>query len=318
MLTAQQVAAKEAAHQRFDTPASLRTVEKTEAAVLNADGSIHDEIRQFIPGIQGIGIARDVLRVYVLVDHDPEIEIPDKIEGLRTERVTTTGFRLFAPPRQSLLTPVPCGVSGGHGNITAGTLGCLVDTPAGRCILSNNHVLANTNTATLGDAILQPGPVDSDPANPARRVAGLTDYEPIIPGGAVNYFDAAVAALDGHSSAIPDIMAIGRHANPPVAPFVNQSVAKHGRTTGLTFGTVDDISFDVAVGLNGQFAYFEDQIAIVGDDGPFSAPGDSGSLVLDNPGSHPVGLLFAGDETYTLANPIRRVLNRFGATIVTP
>ena len=44
LLGAQQVAAKEAAHQRFDTPASLRTIEKTEAAVLNTDGSIHDEI----------------------------------------------------------------------------------------------------------------------------------------------------------------------------------------------------------------------------------------------------------------------------------
>ena len=44
--------------------------------------------------------------------------------------------------------------------------------------------------------------------------------------------------------------------------------------------------------------------------------GDSGSLVVDIPGGHPVGLLFAGDSLHTLANPIELVLNRFGATVV--
>ena len=78
-----------------------------------------------------------------------------------------------------------------------------------------------------------------------------------------------------------------------------------------------DISFDGNVDVDGETACFEDQIAIVGNDGPFSEAGDSGSLILDNPGSHPIDLLFAGDKTHTLANPIQTVLNRFGATIVT-
>ena len=112
-------------------------------------------------------------------------------------------------------------------------------------------------------------------------------------------------------------MTIGRPANPPVPVFLNQSVAKHGRTTGLTFGTVVDVSFDGNVSIDGQVAYFENQIAIAGTYGSFSEVGDSGSLILDNPGSHPVGLLFAGDATHTLVNPIQAVLNRFGATIVT-
>ena len=193
-----------------------------------------------------------------------------------------------------------------------------VDTPAGRCILSNNHVLANANHAHLGDDIFQPGLHDGRPSSPSRRIAGLTDYEPIGFGAAVNHIDAAIAALDEPDSATPSIMSVGLHANPPIAPFLNQSVAKHGRTTGLTFGTVVDISFDGNVTVDGNLAYFEDQIAIVGNFGPFSEGGDSGSLILDNPGSHPVGLLFAGDDTHTLANPIQTVLNRFGATIVTP
>ena len=135
-------------------------------------------------------------------------------------------------------------------------------------------------------------------------------------GNGVNRGDATVAKLDDPSSAVPDIMTIGKPANPPVAAFLNQSVAKHGRTTGLRFGTVVDISFDGEVAYNGRTAYFEDQVLIAGSDGPFSGRGDSGSLILDSPGAHPVGLLFAGDNDHTIANPIQHVLNRFCATIV--
>lgn len=133
----------------------------------------------------------------------------------------------------------------------------------------------------------------------------------------VSHIDAAIAALDDPGSTIPEIMTIGRPVNPPVPAFLNQSVAKHGRTTGLTFGTVVDINVDGNVNVDGRPAYFEDQIAIVGTYGPFSDGDDSRSLVLGNPGSHPFGLLFAGDNTHTLANPIQAVLNRLGATIVT-
>ena len=311
MLTSQQAAAKEAAHQLFDYSARI-------AAQEHGVVTQRDHMPRFQRGVEGIGIAGDVLRIYVLEGLDDIVDTPPQIEGLRTERVPTTGFHDLAPPRLSALSPAPCGVSVGHFNITAGTLGCLVDTPAGRCILSNNHILADTNAGNPGDDILQPGRLDQSSANPGRRIARLTDYEPLKFGSAVNHIDAAIAALDSRSSTTPDIMAIGHHANPPVAAFLNQSVAKHGRTTGLTFGTVVDISFDGNVGFNGQVAYFEDQIAIVGKYGSFSADGDSGSLVLDNPDSHPVGLLFAGDHTHTLANPIQSVLNRFGATIVTP
>ena len=93
------------------------------------------------------------------------------------------------------------------------------------------------------------------------------------------------------------------------------SVVKHGRTSGLTFGSVVDTSFDGDVQYDGTVAYFEDQIVLAADAGPFSEPGDSGSLVLDTTGPHPVGLLFAGDDSQTIANPIQFVLNRFGATV---
>lgn len=90
-----------------------------------------------------------------------------------------------------------------------------------------------------------------------------------------------------------------------MAPFLGQSVIKHGRSTGLTFGSVVDTSFDGVVRYDDSVAYFEDQVVVTGDDGPFSEPGDSGSVILDTTSPHPIGHLFAGDDSQTVANPLR-------------
>ena len=312
MLSVQQAAAKEAAHRQFDYPARIVAQE-------HGDLDGRDSLPRFRPGVAGIGIAGDILRIYVLEHHAADLDTPVEIEGLRIERVLTTGFHDLVAPRQARLSPAPCGVSIGHSKVAAGTgtLGCLVDTAGARCILSNNHVLAVANAASLGDHIIQPGSADSSSSNTPARIATLTDFELLRFGSAVNHMDAAIAALVDIHAVIPDIMTIGRPANPPVAPFLGQSVLKHGRTTGLTFGSVVDTSFDGNVHYDGRIAYFEDQVVVVGDPGPFSDRGDSGSLIIDSPGAHPVGLLFAGDDFQTLANPIQSVLNRFGATVAT-
>ena len=63
------------------------------------------------------------------------------------------------------------------------------------------------------------------------------------------------------------------------------------------------------------------------EDGPFSSPGDSGSLVItevaDASGAAVVGLLFAGSETggpsghgLTYVNPIAAVLAALGAELI--
>ncbi len=65
-------------------------------------------------------------------------------------------------------------------------------------------------------------------------------------------------------------------------------------------------------------ARFDDQI-IVQSGSAFILPGDSGSLLVSDPGANPVGLLFAGNSSGTLAiaNRIDLVLQRFGARIDT-
>src|SRR5437764_665059 len=61
--------------------------------------------------------------------------------------------------------PALGGSSVGHVNVTAGTLGCLVMLEDDSlCILSNNHVLANVNQASVGDKIVQPGKADGGTA----------------------------------------------------------------------------------------------------------------------------------------------------------
>jgi hypothetical protein len=61
-------------------------------------------------------------------------------------------------------------------------------------------------------------------------------------------------------------------------------------------------------------AEMRDQIGIRGVDGPFSMPGDSGSLIVTVASKQPVALLFAGssDNSMTFANPIQAVTEALG------
>ena len=77
-------------------------------------------------------------------------------------------------------------------------------------------------------------------------------------GAGVNHIDAAIAEVDDLLvTCLPQIMTLGPPVNPPVPARLGQDVAKHGRTTGLTFGTIVDVSFDGVVNYNGVPAYFE-------------------------------------------------------------
>lgn len=238
--------------------------------------------------------------------------VPSDVNGVPTDVIEVGDVVATA-------RPVPCGVSVGHFRITAGTLGCLVRRvggPAGdRFILSNNHVLANSNQALVGDAILEPGPMDGGAANPP--IATLTDFAPLAFSGATNRIDCAIAKLIRVGDVNPSIAGIGPIVAPPMDATLSQSVRKRGRTTGHTVGIIRDVGADITVsyGPMGD-AFFLDQIAITGAGGNFSAGGDSGSLIVDAASRRPVGLLFAGGTGVTFANPIALVLERFGVQIV--
>ncbi len=103
--------------------------------------------------------------------------VPKEVDGVKTDVVEVGYLRAYDSPRDRYRPEIPSGVSIGHYKITAGTLGTIVTdrTTGEKLILSNNHVLANSNDSLVGDPILQPGTADGG-QNPADMVARLERF----------------------------------------------------------------------------------------------------------------------------------------------
>ncbi len=217
------------------------------------------------------------------------------------------------------MRPAMGGASVGHKDITAGTIATAVydrlpggtGIPRRYYILSNNHVLANSNAASLGDAVLQPGPHDGGtlPDDAIARLSRFVRIEldpPIPTVKHRNLVDAAVAemAFEDCNREIYWIGCLkGWWAAADVPPGL--VVQKTGRTTNYTTGKVMYIHATVDVNYGGgTVARFRDQILTT----PMSAPGDSGSMVSDL-SERAVGLLFAGSSKVTVINYIEHVQN---------
>jgi len=270
--------------------------------------------------------------------------VPRMVDGVKTDVVETGIFRALQGYRDRWRPTIPPGVSLGHVNVTAGTFGCLVRRENDLYILSNNHVLANVNQGKPGDPILQPGRYDGGTAQ--DRVATLADYVPLDFGGDAptcsvagvvekalntlasvagsshrlmayqrtagsNQVDAALARPDNPASVTPDILGIGRPLGVREAGL-GAPVKKSGRTTGYTEGRIIQIDVTSQVAYGPGQATFHSQLMA----GGMSAPGDSGSAVLDME-NYVIGLLFAGSDTATLINPIQPVLQALNIEIVT-
>ncbi len=272
--------------------------------------------------------------------------VPGSLDGVETDVIETGVIRAFLEPgiragsglghRDRWRPTVPPGVSIGHEDVTAGTFGCLVRRGDERFILSNNHVLANSNAGRPRDTILQPGRADG--GSDADKVAELAEYVAIdFEGGPAgcsaslarlwrslsqrtvisqeqpgqNTVDAALARPLSDSMVSAEILEIGRPAGIAEA-MLGTPVQKSGRTTGYTTGNVIQIDVTVQVAYGNQTAQFVNQLMADG----MSQPGDSGSAVLDME-RNVVGLLFAGSNTTTLFNPIQYVLEALNVQIVT-
>jgi hypothetical protein len=242
--------------------------------------------------------------------------------------------------KQSL--PIILGTTGGNANDSStsggtitccgGTLGSLVERNGIFYILSNNHVLARSDSATLGDNIIQPGLVDSN-CNPnnASVVAHLSQFTRLeTPGTNV---DAAIAAINpGAVDTSGTIFSLGStatgnvpdpgppHAGTGIAAGVSMKVAKSGRTTGLTCSTVGAIGISTKVqyqtGCNTGTTFsviYQNQISVSG--GTFSAQGDSGSLIVSQGSADPVALLYAGSDTDSVGNPVQDVLTAMADSV---
>jgi hypothetical protein len=228
------------------------------------------------------------------------------------------------PWHQMRQRPLLLGCSVGHHKITAGTLGAFVlhKQTQRTVILSNNHVLADEDRGKVGDAILQPGAYDKGNAR-AHKVGTLLNFVKLK--SSANLTDAAIATLgekipyDGST-----LTGLGKLAGlrpSPIEP--GTTVMKVGRTSGLTRGRVTAIEVDnVVVGFDKGELSFDSQIEIEGaDEEPFSRPGDSGSLIVDED-RRACGLLFAGGDVggsngkgLTYANDLATVLRQLKITL---
>lgn len=289
--------------------------------------------------------------------------VPPDLGGVKTDVIESKQIVAFAKPKKSKAKaqsaseidptqrhrPMMPGISIGHKNITAGTFGCVVKKDGLSYILSNNHVLANSNDAEIGDEIFQPGPYDGGTSE--DFVATLEQFVPIVFGGggippidppscpiakvAAGTANLAAKALgrkhrlvavpkdttqdanlvdaaiaDPIEAVNDDIIQIGKPVGLAEAEL-GMSLQKYGRTTKYTTGEV--ILVDAAVNVQygtGQIAQFTGQIVA----GPMSQGGDSGSAVLDM-NKNLVGLLFAGSDTTTIMNPIQEVFDALGLSL---
>jgi hypothetical protein len=286
-----------------------------------------------------------------IIDLPKKDLIPSTFDGVKVD-VRQVGKIIAYKSRTDRWRPAPGGVSIGHHLVTAGTLGAFVkDIDTGtKLILSNNHVLANSNNAAKRDAIIQPGAADGG-RSPQDLVAQLERFVRIemkegdddnggggsctlfnLSAGLVNILakllgsqhrlqtkkisqvanlvDAAVAKPIEDSAFDNEIIDIGVIEGVKKAEL-GMAVRKSGRTTATTTGTIDLLDAAVDVSYGtGKTAHFEHQI-LTSD---MSRPGDSGSLLVDGSEKKAVGLLFAGSDEVTVHSPIETVLDLLNIT----
>ena len=280
--------------------------------------------------------------------------------GSRTEAeilLNPAGINSNPVTHQTLLaTLMPLGSSGGNnadfdarGNTIAdccsGTLGALLHDNSGRqFLLGNNHVLARSDHAAVGDPIVQPGLIDNNCTPNGQGpgtlpVANLSAWLPL--NASQTNADAAIAQVasrtvdnagsilelgarqsDGSLAAAPP--GISSTAGRGESATLGMKVAKSGRTTGLTCAAVSAIDLDVSVDYFRDCAetrpyltkIFTHQIAVSGN--CFTDAGDSGALMVDAADAEPVGLFFAGGNdsagvVHAVATPAPDLLSQLDA-----
>jgi len=234
--------------------------------------------------------------------------------------------------------PISLGVSGGNVNdngssgssstCCSGTLGALVSRGGNQYVLSASHVLARSDAGSPGDAIIQPGLIDSGCSTASTTtVANLSQYVNLeSPPATTPFVDAALAqVVSGQVNPLGTILELGGttqngqptdappHAGAGATPSIGLAIAKSGRSTGLTCSTITAINAVVNVqyqkgcGTGPSFTATFSNLVIVGNQG-FSADGDSGSLLVTQSGVDPVALLVASADTETVAAPVSDVL----------
>ena len=224
--------------------------------------------------------------------------IPSIYMGIKTDVIEVGEVKQYSP--ESLITnvrPLEGGYSIMSGNKITGTLGCMVKRISkGKLkfyILSNNHVLAGSNSLSIGSPVMQPS--SKFGGNPVYdKVATLSKYVPIKYqtkfSKPVNYADCAIAKIINPYNISPRIKHLGTLRG-IAEPVLYENVSKVGMSSGLTTGFVATIGMTCTVGDSSgkKIAFYKDQIRA----SLHTEPGDSGSVIV-NSQNKVIGLFFSG------------------------
>jgi len=283
-----------------------------------------------------VGLTEDhQAALLVLLEEAGVAAVPAELDGVPVRPLVTGKIQALAPDRTLLSKgkapqkvdptawfprPVPIGVSTGNAtSYSAGTIGCRVNKGGKVYALSNNHVYALENQANLGDKVVQPGLYDTKGTYSfANDIGTLAEFVPLdFSTTASNRVDCAIAAssksLLGNSTPADGY---GTPTSETTTATIGMAVQKYGRTTSLTRGTITAINATINIGYSSGTARFVGQV-IVQSRAPFLKAGDSGSLLVTDPGRSPVGLLYAGNSSgnFAVANHIDDVLDDLGVSI---
>jgi hypothetical protein len=228
-----------------------------------------------------------------------------------TRYTTLHGGISMGPCRSVHLSPPDVPTAGDY--IFVGTLGAIVKdrTTHAAMALTNFHVACVDSGWAVGNTMCQPGRNDggSCPADVFASIARAT---------LSNHVDGAVVTINSGKATDCSIEEIG-DVKGTAAAVLNAAVRKRGRTTGLTYGTVNSVDATVTIdygdGLGSHT--LRNQIRVAADtskSAQFSDHGDSGSVVVDG-SNNVIGLLFGGSSVATYANPIQFVLDELGVDL---
>ncbi len=266
-------------------------------------------------------------------------EVAVEIEGIQVEAKLMGKMRAGPVPSMAAYNMgniferngrIACGSScAPSGQNYAGTLGALVRDGARLFALSNNHIFAACNHTPVGMPILAPATMDTRPGRPApseicrhERLVELRSGDPaLVP---LMRLDAAIGQVVNANSISSWQGDVANGYDTPgqtAAPAAGTRVKKFGRTTGLTFGTIEAYVptpwiLPYKSGKFSAMVWFTDTWTIrTNDSDPFALPGDSGSLVVTDDASAALGLLFAVSSRghYGIIAPMDQVLAAFGS-----
>jgi hypothetical protein len=283
---------------------------------------------------------------------DPATVTVTAISQANTSVSQSVAFTIDSLNMQPLTAPVQLGSSGSNvdaicltpapGFCFGGTLGSLVTGGGKIYILSNNHVLGLSDGGAIGQAVTQPGVIETNCSTTGTiTVANVSNIinlqaEP-IPAFPVDVTTAQI--ISGQVDANDNILELGTLSTvngvqvpQPARPAggtgsttaIGKLLAKSGRTTGLTCATVESVDLTMqSVGYSEGCAtttsfsvIYNDEIEVgnMSNGQNFIGDGDSGSLAVDAATAEPVALMFAGNEDSAIGNPVADVLNALKST----